>query len=153
MRGCFSSCRSFIPDSSAHPCGIRSLAVTHNPCPSYLWDNREPNPMFYLSQSLQAWNSNNFNNVIKKELCSINSDLLPLQQGLTQSSYAIGKNLSVTVLNTESDNNYILVKAGLFYTGIISGCNCADDPTPIDEINEYCEVLLGRRQTTHRVCL
>ncbi len=107
-----------------------------------MWDNREPNPMFYLNQSLQAWNSDDFNNVIKKELCSINSDLLPLQQGLTQSSYAIGKNLSVTVLNVASDNNYIMVKAGLFYTGIISGCNCADDPTPIDEINEYCDVLL-----------
>ncbi len=98
--------------------------------------------MFYLNQSLQAWNSDDFNNVIKKELCSINSDLLPLQQGLRQSSYAIGKNLSVSVLNADSDDNYILVKAGLFYTGIISGCNCADDPTPIDEINEYCEVLL-----------
>ena len=99
--------------------------------------------MFYLSRSLQAWSSDSFNNVLKKELCSINSDLLPLQQGLTQSSYAIGKNLSVTILNVESENNYILVKAGLFYTGVISGCSCADDPTPIDEINEYCEVLLS----------
>ncbi len=104
--------------------------------------------MFYLNQSLQAWNSDAFNNVLKKELCSINSNLLPLQQGLTQSSYAIGKNLSATVLNVESDINYIMVKAGLFYTGIISGCNCADDPTPVDEINEYCEVLLRINKKT-----
>jgi len=104
--------------------------------------------MFYLTQSLQAWNSDGFNNVLKKELCSINSDLLPLQQGLTQSSYAIGKNLSVTVLNAEGDNNYILVKAGLFYTGIISGCSCADDPSAIDEINEYCDVLLRINKKT-----
>ena len=104
--------------------------------------------MFYLSQSLQAWNSDTFNNVLKKELCSINSDLLPLQQGLRQSSYAIGKNLSAIVLNVESNNNYIMVKAGLFYTGIISGCSCADDPTPVDEINEYCDVLLRINKKT-----
>ena len=108
--------------------------------------------MFYLTQSLQAWNTETFNDILKKELCSINSNLLPLQQGLKQSSYAIGENLSATVLSVESDKNYIRVKAGLFYTGIISGCNCADDPTPVDEINEYCEVLLhinkGTAKTT-----
>ena len=98
--------------------------------------------MFYLNQSLKAWDSDTFNIILKKELCSINANLLPLQQGLTQSSYAIGDNLTVTVLKVESDENYIRVKAGLFYTGIISGCNCADDPTAVDEINEYCNVLL-----------
>ncbi len=104
--------------------------------------------MFYLSQSLQAWNTDTFNKTLKKELCSINADLLPLQQGLTQSSYALGENLSATVLHITSDKTHIHVKAGLFYTGIISGCSCADDPTPIDEINEYCEVLLHINKTT-----
>lgn len=98
--------------------------------------------MFYLSESLSAWGTDAFSTILKKELCSINSNLLPLQQGLTQSNYALGENLSARVLNVESDNSYIRVKAGLFYTGVISGCSCADDPTPIDEINEYCEVLL-----------
>jgi len=32
------------------------------------------------------------------------------------------------------------VKAGLLYAGIIAGCSCADDPTPIDEVTEYCVV-------------
>ena len=104
--------------------------------------------MFYLTQSLQAWHSDDFNNVLKKELCSINSDFLPLQQGLTKSSYAIGENLSAMVLSVESDDNYIYVKAGLFYTGIISGCSCADDPTPVDEMNEYCDVLLRINKKT-----
>jgi hypothetical protein len=34
----------------------------------------------------------------------------------------------------------IRVKAGIFYTGVIAGCSCADDPTPINEQNEYCVV-------------
>ena len=99
-------------------------------------------PMFYLSQSLLAWDTDAFSTILKKELCSINPNLLPLQQGLTQSNYASGENLSATVLSVESDNSYIHVKAGLFYTGVISGCSCADDPTPIDETNEYCDILL-----------
>ncbi len=104
--------------------------------------------MFYLSNSLRAWHTDVFTTILKKELCSINSNLLPLQQGLTQSSYAVGENLSVTILNVESDKDYILVKAGLFYTGVISGCSCADDPTPTDEINEYCDVLLRINKKT-----
>lgn len=104
--------------------------------------------MFYLSQSLKAWDTDAFKTILIKELCSINSGLLPLQQGLTKSSYAIAENLSAMVLSVESDENYIRVKAGLFYTGIISGCSCADDPTPVDEINEYCDVLLQINKST-----
>ena len=44
--------------------------------------------------------------------------------------------------------NSILVKAGIFYTGIIAGCSCADDPTPLDEQNEYCELELNINKET-----
>ncbi len=33
MKCCFSSCRSFIPDSSAHPCGWRSQQEVTDPTP------------------------------------------------------------------------------------------------------------------------
>jgi len=42
----------------------------------------------------------------------------------------------------------IRVKAGIFYTGVIAGCSCADDPTPIDEQNEYCVVQFDIDRTT-----
>jgi hypothetical protein len=97
--------------------------------------------MFYLSLSLQAWNTGAFNDVLKKEINSLNAEDLPLQQGLSSSSYAKADKLSATILNIDNDDSNIFVKAGLFYTGVIAGCNCADDPTPSDENNEYCEVL------------
>lgn len=97
--------------------------------------------MIQLPLSLLAWNSESFKAVIKQELCSIDARLLPLQKGLRYSSMANTDSLSVSVLTMEDDEQQILVKAGLFYTGIIAGCNCADDPTPVDENNEYCEVL------------
>ena len=44
------------------------------------------------------------------------------------------------ILNTAEENDSIQVKAGIFYTGIIAGCSCSDDPSPTDEQNEYCEL-------------
>ena len=97
--------------------------------------------MFKLNLSLLAWDTDAFNNIFIKEISALDENTLPLQQGLLYSSYANGNNLTATVLNKSSDENRLFIKAGLFYTGVIAGCNCADDPTPVDENNEYCEVL------------
>jgi len=99
--------------------------------------------MLYLKQSIIAWNTDSFNAVLTNELRSVDSGLLPLQQGLSHSSFAVGDNLSAIILHSEENDEKLLIKAGLFYSGVIAGCNCADDPTPVDEINEYCEVLLS----------
>lgn len=104
--------------------------------------------MFKLSLSLQAWNSRDFNAVLKKEIGSISANHLPLQQGLSYSSYAIADNVSARIINVESNDEFILAKAGLFYTGVIAGCNCDEDPSPVDEINEYCEVLFSINKQT-----
>lgn len=91
--------------------------------------------------TLQALDSDAFKQTFKAEVLSLDTNSLPLQQGLRYSSYANGDSLSASILNIEVSDTVINIKAGLFYTGIISGCNCADDPSPIDEHNEYCEVL------------
>jgi hypothetical protein len=104
--------------------------------------------MLYLPLSLQAWNTSSFDAVFKKEICALNAETLPLQQGLSGSSYASADDLSVTILKIETDDTSIFVKAGLFYTGIIAGCSCADDPAPLDENNEYCEVIFSINKKT-----
>lgn len=104
--------------------------------------------MIKLPLSLQAWHTKLFNDVFKKEIKSIDASYLPLQQGLQHSSIANGENVSAIILNSVDDIDSIIVTAGLFYTGIIAGCNCADDPTPVDEINEYCEVLFRINKVT-----
>jgi len=93
-----------------------------------------------LTQSLAAWQTADFNAVFKAEVKQLNPDLLPLQEALSQSSYANSDALDITILGAIDLPEHIQVKAGLFYTGIIAGCGCADDPTPVDAINEYCEV-------------
>ncbi len=96
--------------------------------------------MLQLSKALSAWPSPEFEAVLKDEIERLDADLLPLQQGLTQSSHARSDKLSARIISVVDEADCLRVKAGLFYTGIIAGCSCADDPTPVDEINEYCEV-------------
>ena len=93
-----------------------------------------------LSKSLNAFHTKDFNAVLKNELQQIDKALLPLQQGLTLSSYVGKSPLSAVILNISDKANSILIKAGIFYTGIIAGCSCSDDPSPTDEQNEYCEL-------------
>jgi len=104
--------------------------------------------MFYLPLSVNAFDTSSFVNVLQQEVCALDSTLLPLQQGLQNSSYAISDKLSMTILNVKQDAENIIVKAGLLYTGIIAGCSCSDDPTPTDETNEYCDVLFRINKQT-----
>jgi len=105
--------------------------------------------MFYLKKSLQAWSSDDFNTVFQKEISTLDVDVLPLQQGLRYSSYALSDKLSSTILSATTEKENILIKVGLFYTGMISGCNCADDPSPAnEEYNEYCDVLFRINKET-----
>ncbi len=93
-----------------------------------------------LTASLDAWGTTAFETTLKHELEQMDVSLLPLQQALTQSSYTSGEKRSVRLIRVTDDVDAIHVKTGIFYTGIIPGCSCADDPTPMSEINEYCEV-------------
>lgn len=95
--------------------------------------------MVNLIKSVKAWNSHDFELVLKKELKALGLDHLPLQKGLSSSSVALDHNISFVVLRSHECNDLVTVKMGAFYTGIISGCSCSDDPTPTDEVNEYCE--------------
>ncbi len=94
-----------------------------------------------LEKILAAWSTAEFESVARQEILALNPDLLPLQQGLSHSNTASANRLDVRIISVAASDNQLRLKAGLFYTGIIAGCSCSDDPTPLDEINEYCEVL------------
>lgn len=96
--------------------------------------------MVSLNKSVQAWDSDDFESVLKMEVKALGLDHLPLQKGLSSSSVALDHNLELVVLRSDERNNRVTVKLGAFYSGIIAGCSCADDPTPTDEVNEYCEL-------------
>lgn len=104
--------------------------------------------MIKLIQSVQNLGHSSFNNIAKEEIQKISPDLLPLQQGLSLSSYVGKTPFSIVILNITDAPNTINIKAGVFYTGIIAGCSCSDDPSPVDEQNEYCELQFSINKST-----
>lgn len=104
--------------------------------------------MIELKKTLFAYDTADFNKIAKDEITSIDPTLLPLQQGLSLSSYVGKTPFSITILNVTNDADTIKIKAGIFYTGIIAGCSCSDDPSPTDEQNEYCELLFSINKTS-----
>ena len=104
--------------------------------------------MIQLNNVLNAWGTLEFKDILKDEIEHMGVELLPLQQGLSQCSYANGENLKAIIISVSEEPRFIRVKSGVFYTSIIAGCSCADDPTPIDENTEYCEVQLDIDKST-----
>jgi hypothetical protein len=98
--------------------------------------------MIYLKKSLLAWGSSTFNDALKQEVEELRAEELPLQKGLSLSSYVSNEPFNIMVINAVEDDETIRVKAGVFYTGIIAGCSCSDDPGPTDVQPEYCDVQL-----------
>lgn len=94
-----------------------------------------------LKKITECYRDSNFKSILKLEIQAIDPALLPLQQGLSLSSYVGKSPFSAVILSTTDEPNSIQVKTGIFYTGIIAGCSCSDDPSPTDEQNEYCELL------------
>ncbi|RDH80737.1 MAG: hypothetical protein DIZ80_17060 [endosymbiont of Galathealinum brachiosum] len=101
--------------------------------------------MITLTNTLKAWKSESFGpeftQQFKLEIAAIDHHSLPLQQGLSLSSYVSDDKVSAIINNTDETDTHIIIKSGIFYSGIIAGCSCSDDPTPLDTQNEYCEMF------------
>ena len=97
---------------------------------------------------MHAFGSPEFRKILVEELQQLPIDQLPLQQGLTTSSYVVDEARKVMLIDVREDIESIHVKAGVFYSGVVAGCSCADDPTPIEKNNEYCELQIDIDKTT-----
>lgn len=94
--------------------------------------------VFALPHSLAAWNAPSFGATFKHEVERLDPNLLPLQQGLSGTSCVADEPFTVMLLGATAAGDYLRVKAGIFYAGILGGCNCSDDPTPLESQPEYC---------------
>lgn len=99
-----------------------------------------------LAQAAAAFGTPTFEAVFKQTIMELERHRLPLQAGLSQSSYVDDSAIDVVVLSSREQGTALHVKAGIFYGGIIAGSCCADDPTPVEAQPEYCELLF----TIHR---
>ncbi len=97
--------------------------------------------MLHLPLSLQSWGTTEFAAILKHELAQ-SAAKLPLQQGLSTGNHVLDMPITVMVQSVKAGTDILVVKVGVFYHSIITGCSCADDPTPISENNEYCVLRL-----------
>ncbi len=95
-----------------------------------------------LPETLRAWGTPDFPATLKRELAR-HADELPLQQALTGTSAVSDEAITVVLLAAHADAAQIHAKVGIFFSGILAGCSCADDPTPVEAQTEYCELQLG----------
>lgn len=104
--------------------------------------------MIRLPEALNAWGRPAFRDTLKAEIGALSASQLHLQEGLSGSSHALDGKHEAVLISTREEDGRIRAKVGIFYAGIIAGCSCADDPTPIDEQTEYCELQIDIDKNT-----
>ena len=92
-------------------------------------------------ETVAAWGRADFGTRLKQELTA-QAAALPLQAGLRHTDRALTDAVQVVPLGAERRGEVLRVRVGVFYTGLQSGCGCADDPTPVEPVPEYCEIEL-----------
>lgn len=94
-------------------------------------------PMF--QKSLRAWQTDAFDRALKGEIEDMSSETLPLNAGTSQGGFVDDSRITATVLTVTDDENSIVADVGVFFTEIVAGCSCGDEP---DSINAYCRMRI-----------
>ena len=97
---------------------------------------------FSLQESAAAWGSDRFETALKAELRRLDREALPLVAAMSRGSHVAETPIDPVVLHSEEADGMLRVKVGIFFASINAGSCCADDPTPLCEENEYCEIVL-----------
>lgn len=92
-----------------------------------------------LTESLQQWPSADFNTTFKRELENLAAGTLPLDTATLQCGMVDDSDISVTIISTDQDETCIRAKVAVFFTEIVAGCVCGDEPTAE---NAHCEMLI-----------
>lgn len=104
--------------------------------------------MIKLPAALAAWGGADFKDTLKRELEDLEPARLPLQQAVSTTSYALDERITAIVHGAEAGPGVIRARVGVFFSGLVPGCSCADDPTPVEPQNQYCELAVAIDRAT-----
>ncbi|MDQ7016162.1 MAG: glucosamine--fructose-6-phosphate aminotransferase [Gammaproteobacteria bacterium] len=93
-----------------------------------------------LPLSRAAWQTEAFQQTLKTELQTLTAGALPLEHGTQSAGLVDDSDIAVTVLRYSVTAEHLLVVVGVFFSEIVSGCSCGDEPTMSE--NAYCELQL-----------
>jgi hypothetical protein len=114
---------------------------------------RESSLERFAAAVLAALDAPDPHGIVKQALEQLDPAHLPLQAGLAGTSYATDTPVTAMILRIADTGSLVRIRAGLFYGGILAGCSCADDPTPVQEQHEYCEIGIEIDKATGTVCI
>ena len=85
------------------------------------------------------YDSESFTRSLKNYIEDLPSNTLPLNQRTTQGGIVDDSNISASILSVSNTDDFIQAKTGVFFTEIVGGCSCGDDPV---SLNVYCEIIV-----------
>jgi len=94
-----------------------------------------------LPNALAAWPSDEFSQILKAEIEKLKPSSLPF----AQRKYIDDDHLKITILTVTDNEQDIQVNIGAFYSEILAGCSCGDDP---QRENAYCEMRVSIDKST-----
>ena len=96
-----------------------------------------------LVNSARAWNTDAFPAVLKAEIRNMGPGFLPLQKAA--SGWNVDESgIQITVLGSSDSATEIHINIGIFFTEIIAGCSCGDEPSAS---HAYCELRISIDKT------
>ena len=101
--------------------------------------------MIKLEQSAGAWGTDQFRRVLKSEVEALDAGTLPLARATAGGGQIDDSNIAVTVLGISEDDEAIMANVYLFFSELIGGCNCSEDPVAQ---NVQCELLIRLNKAT-----
>ena len=104
--------------------------------------------MIDLSETLATWSTPEREATLKRALEGLDAACLPLQQALARGSQVTAEPFQVMVLTTAGGEDGLRARVGVFFTSLIGGCQCADDPTPLEPLPEYAQIEVTIQRET-----
>ncbi|HIB28239.1 MAG TPA: hypothetical protein EYO47_03070 [Candidatus Thioglobus sp.] len=96
-----------------------------------------------FNQALDSWDTDDFARVFKQTFNALSLKDLPLMDCCTHSGVIDEASIESTILTSSATQKTISLKIGVFFSEILSGCACSDDPSQAMILeNSYCELLV-----------
>lgn len=83
-----------------------------------------------LPNTLRDAGEKHFAATLADELKLLPTGSLPLHLATTQGGMVDDSDIAVSVLNSHTSETEVRCKITVFFDELVSGCNCADDPSP-----------------------
>lgn len=99
-------------------------------------------PAFKLVASVGAFGTPAFAEVLRRELLALPGGVLPIEG--EQGGLIDPASIALTLLSSQADAERIEVAVGVFFTEIVGGCSCGDEPF---NVNTYIELSLRIERT------